>query len=330
MEVLCLKHWRQAALLIKNNTVPGKLGCDPVRLATPTGTEFDLYEPEKPSVAGTILLVYGLTIAGEKDVRLVRFAQALTACGLRTVVPALPGLKTYRFAVSDLQHLCDLITSLKKEYAPLEIVAFSIGGSICLSVVSQPGMADCVEKLLLFSPPYDLLGLWNNLQTRLVSEPTNPNYWDTFIWRQAVLAYRQRYVLKLSPEIICRLVEFLWNYCEGFSLAEKCAFYRQMLQGLGIQTAELESGEIQAIHVLSPKGQIGNFGGSVFILHDPFDDWVPAESSLQIMAELQGRGLPGAQRLLITPLISNVSPRFTWRLGDVLHILDILGELFCT
>jgi hypothetical protein len=47
-----------------------------------------------------------------------------------------------------------------------------------------------------------------------------------------------------------------------------------------------------------------------------------------MLTELKNRSSPHSERLVITPLLSHVSPRAVLNLPDLLAILDVVGELF--
>ena len=92
---------RTIRLLINNLSNKSMAGQKILNEKTPSGIVYDLYEPAQAALA-TYVLVYGLDLAGEKDVRLVRFASACARAGLRAIVPNLAGLKSYCFSSDDL------------------------------------------------------------------------------------------------------------------------------------------------------------------------------------------------------------------------------------
>ena len=328
-------RWRAGRLLGCHLIAPlsgsPPLRCTMQRLCTtPSGTQYDLYAPPNP-LPRTLLLLYGLTAAGEKESRLVHFAHALCASGFRLLVPVLPGIKTYRFDEHDLVCLLDLIAAARQEYpGSLGIVAFSYGAALALVAAAQPSVSHWVDVLLLFGPPYRLLDLYSSLSAQVGKEPADRHEaaWDHFVWCQAVLAYRQQDALRLPEDDRHALSRLLWDYCEGITAQQKRQFYRQVLRPRQLALGELEADECQALENLSPQGKLAGVQGRVLILHDPFDPLVTSQQAEQILAELSARGQPQAQRLLITPLISHIAPRFAWRVGDAWHILGMMGELW--
>jgi hypothetical protein len=64
------------------------------------------------------------------------------------------------------------------------------------------------------------------------------------------------------------------------------------------------------------------------VFHDPHDPLIPPSEARRLYEELKSRGPDARQRLLITPLLSHVNARATWRLMDVFPLLGMIGELF--
>ena len=76
----------------------------------------------------TVIMIYGLTLLGEEDPRLVRFASSSAKSGLRVIVPILPGLKSMDICMDDLDIISQLASHLYEEYKkPIGLVAFSAG-----------------------------------------------------------------------------------------------------------------------------------------------------------------------------------------------------------
>jgi pimeloyl-ACP methyl ester carboxylesterase len=297
------------------------------RAATPAGTAFDIYEPAGVP-AGSYLLIYGLDLAGEKDPRLVRFAYACGAAGLRSAIPALPGLKSYRFDPGDLEALADLVNHLRQRTAcPIGMIGFSAGGSIALLAACDERIAGWVDPLLLFSPYYSLDDLWITHNESPPWQPASPRDWEHYIWTQLVLAYLSAGRSGFSPEEREGLFDMLSRYCNE-PIECKLDFYRRVLQGRPIPGLKDITVEPEILERFALRGKLNRVKGRVIILHDPADYLIPPEHSHMIHAELQQRGMAGSQRLLVTPLISHVTPHYAFRWREMIEIIDMFGELF--
>ena len=300
----------------------------PKRCYTSQGYPFDLYEPSKP-LLGTLLMIYGFTLAGEKEPRLIRFAKAFTAAGFRVVVPDLPGLKSLDLRKGDLERLIDMMAFLHRELeGSVGVVGFSVGGGIALTAAVNPSLQGFADPILLFGPHYSLPDLWSSLRRNKESFPKTKEGWDNFIWLQLMLAYRQRKALGFNAAEQFELVELLKTYCSKPSLGDKRRAYERLVQPHGLLDTQGEVVDLDVLESLSPRGKLGKLTAQVLLLHDSFDPLIPPSQSQFMLTELQQRGIPHQERLVITPLLSHVNPRAVLNLPDLLAILDMIGELF--
>lgn len=291
------------------------------------GTAYDVYEPSGPTL-GTHIMVYGLDYAGEKDPRLVRFARAYVDSGLRVAIPKLPGLKSFAFEIGDMERVGDLISTLHRQYgSPIRITTFSAGAGIALAALSEYALDEEVDLLLMFTPYYSLPELWASLSSTKSSAPINEREWDHFLFGQMALAYRIIESLGLTAAEREEFLNLLEKYCVT-SLSEKVEFYDRVLSGKEIPEFGDLSPDEETLEQLSPAGKLSSVSTRVLIIHDPEDLVLPPEHSRHIILELSQRRVSRGERLLVTPLISHVSPRVTLRVFDLLVILDMMGELY--
>jgi pimeloyl-ACP methyl ester carboxylesterase len=274
-------------------------------------------------------MVYGFTLAGEKEPRLIRFARAFAAAGFRVVVPDLPGLKSLDLLKGDLERLIDMIAFLHREFeGSVGIVGFSVGGGIVLTAAVDPSLRGFVDPILLFGPHHSLPDLWSGLWRNPKRLPTSKEAWDDFIWWQLMLAYRQRKALGFNAAEQFELVELLKTYCSKPSLGYKRKAYERLVRPHGLLDLQHEVVDLDVLESLSPWGKLGKLAAQVLLLHDSFDPLIPPSQSQNMLTELQQRGIPNKERLVITPLLSHVSPRAVLNLPDLLAIIDMIGELF--
>jgi acetyl esterase/lipase len=322
------RWWKAAQLLLKNMGIGTLSNSDPIHLTTQHSTGYHLYQPSH-KYQRTILLVYGMTIAGENEIRLVHFARALATCGFRVVVPNLAGMKSYDFDSQDLDRLADLITEVASNTVNrIGIIGFSAGGTLSLLVASRPELAGLIRVLLLFSPCVSLEEAWKRLQLRISVEPEKDTDWDDYIWGMCVLAYKQREQLKFSHQEILMLEQLLTNYCIGVSDEEKRDLYFNFLRSRNIQTDISTSVDPETWEIFSPRGKLSNFKGRVMILHDPQDPWAPPQHSKEIINELELSDNSHRARLIVSPLISHVTPRYLLRFWDLYNVVNMVGEIF--
>ena len=313
-------------LLINNLSNQSLAGQKILNAKTPSGIVYDLYEPAQATVA-TYILVYGLDLAGEKDTRLVHFASACASVGLRAIVPDLAGLKSYLFSLDDLQSIADLAGYLHQCFnSRVGMIGFSAGGSYVLSVAADL-QVDWIDPLLLFSPYYALDGIPPIRKPEPIGHLETMRDWDHFIWCQLVFAYRRLDRSDFSQAERDELIGFLTEYC-NLSQERKLANYQKLFNDRSPVdiTENVLAG--QDLSAFSLRGKLGQVKGKVFIFHDPNDYLIPPDHSLYILAELQQRGKPDAQGLLVTNLISHVTPQYGLRLVESVQAIRMLSNLF--
>jgi rhamnosyltransferase len=324
------RQLRAAALLMRYNRFEARRARAGDRRRTTKGAVYDLYEP-KARRPRTVVLIYGLTLEGELDPRVVAFAQALRGSGVRAVVPVLPGLKSFRFLAEDLTAVEDLLTTLQDEHGgPVAVAAFSTGAALALAAASRADLREHVDPILLFGPACDLELLWEGFRETCRRSPVTAKEWDHAIYVHAALAFRCREQLGLSQEDAGALVNLLDSYCRQPSLDEKKSFYERVLRGRESQALEMQSLEHEAVDRLYSMENIHLVDSRVLMIHDPFDHVVPAQHAKEVFRALRSREVSRGERMVLTSFLAHASARRGWGLRDVpsgLAALDLIGEL---
>jgi esterase/lipase len=294
---------------------------------TTKGVEYHVYYPSGKAIR-TVLLVYGMTITGENDPRLLKFARACTDVGLKVVIPHLPGLMDFRVKKNDYDRLLDVAGSIAASASQkIGIIGFSTGGSYSLLVGAHSHLHKKIGPIVLFSPIYEIDQVAERLHTPPDPAPETDEEWDQFYWAQFVIAFRNMHRLRLSIDIRAGLGNLLEDY-SFYSLDSKRGFYNAHVRPLNLPGRGdlLNEGSVQ--QMLSARGKLGKVQSPVFILHDA-DDWiVPPDHSKGIYDELRQRGPGYTQELLVTPWLSHVVLRNTGNPGELVKIVRFVAELF--
>lgn len=320
------RNLRAAGMLLRNMQPPNKIPSQSQRRSTPCGVSYDLYEPEGEAES-THIVLYGMDYAGEKDVRLVRFANAYTAAGIRVIAPDLPGLKSFQSDVTDLHKLTSLTKSIYDELGtPIRYTAFSFGASLGLVAIAQPDLSEMVDLVLLFGPYYSLADLWDNAAEYTPPDRGDSDAWESFIWLNMAVTYNRLDTLDLTKEEHEQFLDLLQYYCVRKS--EMQAFYDSVLTKLDLADFTVLMPDERTMEILSPAGKLCGVKARVLILHDPYDPVMPPEHAEYILDELCQRDGSKGQRLLVTPLLTHIRPRATLQVADLFNILDMFGELF--
>ena len=124
------------------------------------------------------------------------------------------------------------------------------------------------------------------------------------------------------------LIRMLRIWCFEPTLDEKKEFYERMLKGREAENIENHEIDTDRLNRISPAGKLKAIKADVFILHDQYDGLIAPEDSERLFAELSERGQGNIQKLCVTPLLSHVTARTTWRVHDLFRIFSIVGEIF--
>lgn len=288
--------------------------------------EYDLYD--YPAARQTILLVYGLALAGEADPRLVHLARSLVASGVRVIVPILAGLKEYRFSPRDLETLLTVAGCARaNNLSPLAVMAVSAGGSLSLLAAATPAGSELFGALVLLSPLYNLETVWHAFHRPQTPPPAGTQAWDDYVWTQCVIAYRNREWLALPSETLARLEQVLRRYSVDLPTPEKVAFYTECLQPLELPGWAGLLHEGAALEQLSPRGKLAGLSQRVALLYSRTDALSPAEEMHSLYTELAQRH-QGQTWLLQTPLLAHANLGSLAHLGDAFSLIHLLGKLF--
>jgi pimeloyl-ACP methyl ester carboxylesterase len=294
---------------------------------TARGYEYHIYYPRGKAIR-TLVLIYGMSIAGENDRRLLKFARACANAGLKVIVPHLPGLMEYRFARNDLLRLAEIVSMLvQDDHEKIGLIGFSTGGSYSLLLAARPALRDRIGPILLFSPIYEARDVADRLHAPPDPIPQTPKAWDQFYWTQYVIIYRNRKNLELSEEVQGALQILLTDW-EDYNLEVKRIFYENHIAPHHLFERTDLFNEGVAFEQLSARGQLAGVKSPVFILHDAADRIVPPDHSRRMHAELALRSPEFHQEILVTPWLSHVMLQNTGSLSELTKIVSFVAELF--
>jgi acetyl esterase/lipase len=294
---------------------------------TDRGYEYHVYYPRGKALR-TVVLAYGMTIEGEADRRLLKFARACTEAGLKVIVPHLPGLMEYRFVRNDLQRLTEIVNHVARfETEKIGLIGFSTGGSYALLLAARPALRDKVGPIVLFSPIYEAREVSRRLHAAPDPAPQTAKAWDQFFWAQFVIAYRNRKKLGLSAAEQ-RALQILLADWEDYDETLKRNFYNTHVSPHGFFERDDLLDEGPTLDQLSARGQLAGVNSPVFILHDASDQVVSPDHARQMHAELAQRGPEFRQELLVTPWLAHVVLQNTGSLAELTKIVSFTAELF--
>ncbi len=299
----------------------------PEKHFTPEGFEYHIYYPSGKAFR-TVILIYGMTIEGKDDPRLIKFARSCASVGLKVVVPDLPGLMDFLVQEDDMRRLEAITWIVGNEGAEkIGLIGFSTGGSYALLLAGHPTLRELIGPLVLFSPIYDVRAVADYLHAPFEPPPATEKDWDQYYWSQYVITLRNCRHLGLSEAVQDGLKILLADY-EKYQLEVKRIFYDNHVAPLKLvgRTDLFHEGEI--LDRLSAQGQLKSVKSPVFILHDASDHLVPPDQSRRMVSELARRGAGFRQKVLVTPWLSHVTMKNFGSPAELFQIISYISELF--
>jgi len=295
--------------------------------STHEGDEYHVYYPHGKALR-TVLVVYGISIEGENDGRLLKFARSCAQAGLKVIIPHLPGLMDLQVTSGDMRSLENILATLEKEETgKIGLIGFSTGGSYSLLLAANPILRDKVGPVVLFSPIYDVRDVAERLHAPVNPAPRTPKDWDAYYWAQYVIAFRNRKLLGL-PKAVEEALHILLADFDRYELAVKRVFFDDHIAVLNLDRRTDLVNEGTTLDNLSARGKLGDVKSPVFILHDASDGLVPPVHSQKMHAELSKRGAGFRQELLVTPWLSHVVMQKTGSIQEVFVFISYVSELF--
>jgi len=292
-----------------------------------SGLPYDCYEPHDEPIC-TVIAIHGVVMAGEKDTRLVKFARAFAAHGVRVLIPSLDGLKNYEADPDDVQRIVRFVSDIHVQTRQkMGMIAFSLGAGLTLVAASNLEIATMIDPVILFGPYYHLPDIPRFLSEQIAREPVGAVERDNYIWSHMVLAYRNRDVLKFSEMELEALKTRLRDYLQ-LSAEVHEEYFRDVVLGWPLDKIRNIQLDHSVIENISPKGKLGNVQSRVIIIHDVNDGLIAPAQAKEIYKELATRGLPDGQHLLITSILSHVNFRLNHALPELIRMIHMIGKLF--
>jgi pimeloyl-ACP methyl ester carboxylesterase len=284
-------------------------------------TVFDVYG-HKRKKRSTWVLVHGFTVNGRKDHRLVRFSHLLAQSGVICVVPTLEGLASCRWEPGDLDALARVIAAASNEnQGPVGLMGFSYGGSYCLLAAARQGIKEYVHRVISFGAYHSIRTLFDEYTKIPDREPqhTCAGAWDAVIYCRLALLHGYGGEKFFPPGVQEQIKAMLTRYCTNASLEEKKKFYHQYLREPDMAEIIRCAMKPDVVRELSPEGNISGLACPVTLIHQRNDPVIPQAHAEHLYKELLLLANPERHRLIITSLLSHVSPSNIWHIRDAVR-----------
>ena len=289
-------------------------------ITTSSGTiRARLYTPRGIDHPPGMVIVHGVHHLGIDEPRLVKFARAVSASGIRVLTPQLATLADYQIDNQSIALIGDSARSFSSEMGQkVGLLGLSFSGGLSLLAAADPRYAPYIEFVVSVGAHNDLERVSNFLFSNSISRPDGttlqmpaheygplvliyshltdffpPNDVETarkalrlLLWGQVDESKKAAEQLSLPSRA---KMELLYKH-------QPAALAEEMKQAIARHRAEMSP--------VSPHGHLASLHVPIFLLHGAADNVIPPSELLWLQTDLPQSFLKNA---LISPAISHVS-----------------------
>ena len=301
-------------------TVSDRVAVDDLYYDTSLGAvRARLYTPLEHPNAPALIVLHGVHHLGIDEPRLIAFATAMSACGLRVLTPELPDIKDYHVGANSITTIGESAEwlSAHADGQPVGIMGLSFSGGLSLLAAGDPQFSKSIKFVFAVGSQDQMQRVATYYRTGQDARPTGaPELLPPHEYGPLVLEYEhlEDFVPRgdLAP---LRLV--LRAHLYEDVAAEKAAMARlsphqteeaRVLMDTNSKFTRSLLAKAEAKHVndmahVSPHGHLGKLTVPVYLLHGEGDNIIPAAETLWMESELPTTTLKAA---LISPVLSHL------------------------
>ena len=278
-----------------------------------------MYEPKGRPNAPAMVIFHGVHHLGIDEPRLMGFARAMAACGIRVLTPELPGIKDYHVDEDSIATIGESVEWMaKRSGAPVGVMGLSFAGGLALVAAEDPVYAPAFKFVFAVGAQDSMARVTEYYRTGRDVRPdgtveTLPpheygplvieyEHLDDFVPPQDLAPVRA--VLR------AHLYEDKTAEAQA-SLALNEAQKRETLALMDATSAETKL-RIASVLVkyaaemgkLSPGDRLKTLKVPVYLLHGEGDNVIPAAETLWMANELPK---PMLSAMLVSPMLSHVN-----------------------
>jgi pimeloyl-ACP methyl ester carboxylesterase len=345
-----ITHLRAVALLlrIENPQHWGTLasfGTYPIEeklteVPTPAGPiRARLYIPQGIANAPAMVVVHGVHHLGIDEPRLVAFARAMSAGGIRVLTPELSALADYQIDSRTIDLIGYAARSLSTDTGQkVGVLGISFGGGLSLIAAARPQYAPYIGFVVSVGAHDDLARVSQFLITNTISRPDGTTLaMQAHEYGPLILIYSHPEDFFPPADISTAhdaLQLLLWEKVgESKKVAERLsAPSRQKMDLLYRHNVDALAGEMKqsiARHVtemapVSPHGQLGSLHVPVLLLHGAADNVIPPSEMLWLQHDIPSGLVKDA---LMSPALSHASMDGKPSLADNLRLVHFMAQM---
>jgi len=315
--------------LVANQPVPTllrKIVAEPITtrdltIATSQGPiRARLYTPDHHPNAPALVVLHGVHHLGMDEPRLIAFASAMSACGLRVLTPELPGIKDYHVGANSIATIGDAATWLSHQSnnKPVGVMGLSFSGGLALLAAADPQYRPSIKFIVAIGSQDEMSRVAQYYRT---GQDLRPNGTEELLppheYGALVLEYENLEDFIYTPQDLAPIRAVLRAHLYEDAPAEKIAIAaltpqqlaeaKQLMDTTSTATRDMlaraESKHIADMAGVSPHGHLRNLTTPVYLLHGEADNIIPSAETQWMQAELPSETL---QTSLISPVISHL------------------------
>lgn len=298
-----------------------------------------LYAPVHHPNAEGMVVFHGVHHLGMNEPRLMAFARATAACGLRVLTPELPDIADYRVSESSIQVIgASTVWFAQQTHRPVGVLGLSFSGGLALVAAAN----DQYRPSMKFVFAVGSQGAMGRVAAYYrTNEETRPDGSRELLpaheYGPLVLEYE--HIEEFVPaQDVAPLREVLRAHLYEDREAEKAAMGRlnaaQKIEALQLMDASSESTRAllkksedryaDEMKHLSPESDLRKLTVPVYLLHGEADNIIPAAETLWMASELRKTTLQAA---LVSPVISHLDMEHApsaWEQWRLIHFMALV------
>jgi pimeloyl-ACP methyl ester carboxylesterase len=307
---------------------------------TPTGPiRARLYIPQGIANPPAMVIVHGVHHLGIDEPRLVAFARAMSASGIRVLTPELAALADYQIESRSIDLIGYSARSLSASVGEkVGVLGISFGGGLSLIAAARPQYAPYISFVVSVGAHDDLERVSQFLITNTISRP------DGTTLKMQAHEYGPLILIYSHPEDFFPTADIgtahealrflLWEKVnESKKVTEQLSvpsrqkmdlLYKHDEEALAPEMKQAIARHQAEMAPASPHGQLGSLRVPVLLLHGAADNVIPPSEMLWLQQDIPS-GL--VQDALISPALSHASMDGKPSLADNLRIVHFMAQM---
>ena len=312
----------------------------PTEVTTPSGSiRARLYIPKGMGNAPGMVIVHGVHHLGIEEPRLVAFARAMSASGVRVLTPELAALADYQINSHSIALIGHSARSLSADVGEkVGVLGLSFAGGLSLLAAADPQFEPYIRFVVSVGAHDDLERVSEFLIANTISRPDGSTlqmaaheYGPLILIYSHVEDFFPPADVSTAREAL-RLL--LWEKVEESrkraellsppSRQKMDLLYKHDVDALADEMKQVIARHHAEMAPVSPHGHLGSLHVPVLLLHGAADNVIPPTEMLWLQQDVPAGRLKNA---LISPALSHVSMQGEPSWSDNLRLVHFLAQM---